>query len=482
MRLTWRERITLRAHEVPSWVVRFLRAGVFALALLPVTPRGAWANGRFPSASYLVVGPGASSSVLALRTTFGVLRSADAGRSWRWVCEESVEAVGMFDPSIALGRGGITTLALPSGLAVSEDGCSWARPAMTPARPVVDVTSDATGDVIIAAVGPSGTRDELLRSDDGGRSWRSTAMLPGYFIETVEVAPSSPARVYVSAFVPGPEAVLLRSEDGGATVREVTRDFTGGQSAWIAGVDPTNSDVLYVRSQRPGGVGTYLLRSEDGGRSFRRIAATDGAMRGFALSDDGATVWFGSSLSREGLQRSVRGGAFSHTADQPAVRCLRYHAGRLYVCADEAVDGYALGCSDDGGERFAPLLSLRAIESPAGCPSGTSVGDRCAALWSTQRVILRAIDAGPPPDRPHPSIDASDASDVSDASDGSDASVVADVTMDASFGDDVMALTPTPVRPPSCGCSARGDRGGRWWWMLAGLLWKRQRRHPPRPA
>lgn len=470
--------------------MRFLQAGVVALALFSGIPRDAWSNGRFPAASYLVVGPGASSSVLALRTTFGVLRSADAGRSWRWVCEESVEAVGMFDPSIALGRDGFTTLALPSGLAVSEDGCAWARPAMTPARPVVDVTNDATGDVLIAAVGPSGTRDELLRSEDGGRSWRSTATLPGYFIETVEVAPSSPARIYVSAFVPGPEPVLLRSDDGGATVRELTRDFTGGQSAWIAGVDPTNPDVLYVRSQRPGGVGTYLLRSMDGGRSFRRIAETDGAMRGFALSDDGATVWFGSSLSREGLQRSVRGGAFSRTADQPAVQCLRYHAGRLYVCADEAVDGYALGCSDDDGDSFAPLLSLRALETPASCPSGTPVGDRCAALWPTQRMILRAIDAGPPPDRPHPSLDVSDVRDARDADDARevadvidarDAAVVEDVAMDAPV-EDVRALTPPPVRQPSCGCSARGDRGGRWWWMLAVLFRRRQRRQPPRPA
>ncbi len=108
---------------------------MIALSAWTVAPREAAANGRFPAAGYLVVGPGAASSVLALRTTFGVLRSVDGARTWSWTCEESVDAVGMFDPSVSIGRGGVTVLALPSGLAVSADGCDWRRPEGTPAAP-----------------------------------------------------------------------------------------------------------------------------------------------------------------------------------------------------------------------------------------------------------------------------------------------------------------------------------------------------------
>ncbi len=252
------------------------------------------------------------------------------------------------------------------------------------------MTQDATGDVLVAGVGPSGTEDALLRSDDGGASWRAAATLPGYFLETVEVAPSDPSRVYATAFVTGPEPVFLRSDDGGATMRETTRSFAGAQSAWIAGVDPTRPDVVYVRGQRPGGAGTILSRSDDGGRSFRRLAETTGAMRGFALSDDGATVWFGSSDAREGLQRSVRGGPFARTREQPVVQCLRQHAGTLYVCADEAVDGYALGRSRDGGDTVTPLLSLRALTDPVTCPAGGGASSATAAPPSGRRSARRS--------------------------------------------------------------------------------------------
>lgn len=430
---------------------------MIALSAWTVAPREAAANGRFPAAGYLVVGPGAASSVLALRTTFGVLRSVDGARTWSWTCEESVDAVGMFDPSVSIGRGGVTVLALPSGLAVSADGCDWRRPEGTARRPVVDVTQDATGDVLVAGVGPSGTEDALLRSDDGGASWRAAATLPGYFLETVEVAPSDPSRVYATAFVTGPEPVFLRSDDGGATMRETTRSFAGAQSAWIAGVDPTRPDVVYVRGQRPGGAGTILSRSDDGGRSFRRLAETTGAMRGFALSDDGATVWFGSSDAREGLQRSVRGGPFARTREQPVVQCLRQHAGTLYVCADEAVDGYALGRSRDGGDTVTPLLSLRALTDPVTCPAGSVVGDRCAALWPAQRAALQRIDAGAPPARP-----------PHGAADGS----VANDAPAERAAPDGGGLPPPPAGPTGCGCAVPAGGAGRGWgrWLVAALI------------
>ena len=171
---------------------RFVKFVALLVAVaLGSAPFSTEANGRFPAASYVVVGPGPESSRIVLRTTFGLLMSSDAGRSWGWVCEEALDAVGTFDPSVSLGASGNVVLALQRGLAVSRDGCAWSSPPNTPVRPIVDVTHDATGRVVIAAVGPSGIHDALLRSDDGGSTWREARALQGYFLETVEVAPSA---------------------------------------------------------------------------------------------------------------------------------------------------------------------------------------------------------------------------------------------------------------------------------------------------
>jgi MYXO-CTERM domain-containing protein len=392
-------------------------------------------------------------------------------------------------------------------------------------RPIVDVANDATGHHLVTAIGPNGVDDTLVLSDDGGASWTLGARIPSFFTETVEMAPSDPSRLYIAGFIRGGIPVLLRSDDGGMTTREVARDmaFAGGQSAFISGVDPTNPDVVYLRSSI--GLGTLLLRSDDGGRSFREITRTDDQMVGFALSDDGSTVWVASNSRAEGIRRSVRGGPFTRVAATVTARCLRQHAGVLYVCADEAVDGFLLGSSIDGGDRIDALMSGRLLTGPSPtCNASTQVGMVCGPLWPTQRMPLTAIDAGPPPvlvprdaavidlgARTDTAIDAvsdvasegvrdvvSEAvSDVPDdlagdgasdvmseaasdvafdaASDGArdvmgdavlDTSAVADVPGDTTR--DAAVIEERATTPPSgCGCHARGDGEGGGWWALA---------------
>lgn len=64
--------------------VRVLLPGAVAAG----APSMARANGRFPAAQQVVLGPGARSDVITLRTTFGPLVSRDGGRGFRWYCEE----------------------------------------------------------------------------------------------------------------------------------------------------------------------------------------------------------------------------------------------------------------------------------------------------------------------------------------------------------------------------------------------------------
>ncbi len=369
-----------------------------ALLVTAGSPSRAEANGRFPSSNYFVAGPGPESRVLALRATFGVITSYDGGRSWSWVCEEALNAVGTFDASMSIGFDGTLVVGSPSGITVSRSECTWTAPRGDPMRPIVDVSNDATGRHLVTAIGPNGIDDTLMLSDDGGASWTAGARIPGFFTETVEIAPSDPSRIYVAGFIRGGIPVLLRSDDGGMTTSEVSRDaaFGGGTSAFVSGVDPTNPDVLYVRSGA--GFGTILLRSDNGGRTFRELARTADQMAGFALSDDGGTVWIASADRAEGIRRSVRGGPFTRIAPTVTARCLRQHAGVLYVCTDEVADGYLLGSSIDSGDHIDPLMSGRLLAGPSpACNATTQVGMVCGPLWPAQRVPLSSIDAGSPP-------------------------------------------------------------------------------------
>lgn len=334
---------------------------------------------------------------MVLRATFGLITSRDGGDSWAWVCEDAFGAVGTFDASVAIGASGRVVLTTPRGLSASDDGCSWRPPSGSVTRPFIDVSVDATGRHMVTVAGPSGVDDTILRSSDGGASWTRGATLPGLYAGTIEVAPSDPLRVYVGGFLGDGTAVLLRSDDGGATAHEIARGaaFLGGTSAYVSGVDPRDPDVLYVRATV--GLGALLLRSDDGGARFRELARSDGSMTGFALSDDGATLWIGSDDRRDSLRRSTRGAPFERLPASVTTRCLRQRDGVLYVCTDEAADGYLLACSTDGGEHLTPIVSARSLQGPpTSCAADSAVSTLCGPLWPSQRDALARIDGGAP--------------------------------------------------------------------------------------
>ena len=220
------------------------------------------------------------------------------------------------------------------------------------------------------------------------------ARLPGFYLETVEVAPSQPSTIYVSGYGAGGVARLYRSDDGGMHLNLVTGDFTDPavSGVFISGVDPTHPEVLYVRANLH--AGTRLIKSIDGGMSFTVLTSTAAPMLGFALSDDGQTVWAGSSDRTEGITRSVAGGAFTRVRANANVGCLRYHAGLLYVCGNEDTDGYSLAWSSDGGDTFCPLMSVRDVVGPVpSCAASTTVGSVCGAAWPAQAMLLHGLDA-----------------------------------------------------------------------------------------
>lgn len=423
------------------------------------------ANGRFPTAQMVQLSAGQRPARIVLRTTFGVLLGEDDGRRWSWMCEDAFGygRPDVWDPPVALGSPGPDGVPLllgtPGGLRRTTDACG------SSAVPEVgtDYTADlsATGDGrtvhwVGSFLDPStrGLVNRVRASDDGGRTFRTVYQgAPGVLFLTMEAAPSNPRRVYLTARAENPTRDLLyRSDDGAMTLTESPLDLQGGAEGWLSAVDPRDPDVVYVRSfaddplraRDPGA--TLLLRSSDGGARFTEIARTTGAMRGFALSGDGRTVWVGGP--DDGLLRSVDGGAFERVSGVQ-VQCLRWHAGALYVCGNHVVDGFNLARSDDGGRTMVPLVDFRRLGAPSGCAAGTAVRDVCAPSWPTVQSGFGSLpDAG--------------------------------AAMDSGTADSGMVAITEPG-----GCSVGARRGGGGWWAallaLAGFTARRNRRPWPSP-
>jgi photosystem II stability/assembly factor-like uncharacterized protein len=221
-----------------------------------------------------------------------------------------------------------------NGVYVTHDlGRTWQRllPALRPVGPI----SYASPDVAIGAVAPSGPdgRDggAILRSTDGGRSWKSWGRIrtSGAVWQLVRLSTRSVVAM-TSAWSDFGRLGLFRSDDGGRSWRALTAPKTGAEteasfvSLSFAGtdgflLDPDNGR-LFVTHDAGGGwqlVGRHpgftsilalgrervlaisraipdLYASEDGGKSWRRVTITTrgvGAAPSEMAASDARHIW-----------------------------------------------------------------------------------------------------------------------------------------------------------------------------------------------
>lgn len=356
--------------------------GLTALALTSTLASPALANGRFPAASQLVVAP-TDPAHLVLRTTFGVLQSMDGGQTWKWTCERVVGFSGVEDPAVGVTRDGLLA-GLYTGLSVSRDGgCSWGfATGPTADQYVIDVStdrSDPSRAVALTATGTAGGFHVVVaETTDGGGSWASAgpALDADLDAQTLDIAPSDPSRIYVSAFGKGGGGVMMRSDDGGATWARLAFDAEGYSGAFIAAVDPNDADRVYMRLN--GEPGDSLLVSSDGGASWSLAHTTEGAMLGFALSPSGDKLALGGP--QEGVWLADKADLKFYKVGDAHIKCLTWSDGGLYACGDEFTDGFTVGLSGDQGASFTPLYHLSNL-TPLACPEGSAMSSQCPAYW-----------------------------------------------------------------------------------------------------
>lgn len=375
------------------------------------SPSAAHANGRFPEANAVFFAPNDPGAVL-LRTTFGLISSRDRGKTWDWVCERGVGLAGVEDPMYAVTPDGTMIASTFQGLSISHDkACNWSFVGgALDSLVFIDLTSrpSTPGNVVAFASSYAGQddagliffRSTLFETKDEGKSFTA---LPATFAssllgETVDVTPSDPDRIYVSAVRdPGTTttAYMLTSTDHGKSFVEHPIPLVQGEhAAFIAAVDPLNADRVYVRTSSSVDMPTRLLVSDDAGATFRSVFTATGALLGFALSSDGKKVYVGGP--KDGLQvASTTDFAFAQKS-KVEVQCLKLADDGLWTCSSEK-SGFVLGLTKDEGATFDTKLHFCDIRGPLTCPAGTTTNTECSLggtgpmaspPWPTQRAVL----------------------------------------------------------------------------------------------
>jgi hypothetical protein len=348
----------------------------------------AHANGVFPSADQIVIDP-SDPSHLVVRTTYGILTTRAGGEPWDWICETAVGYSSGFHPSVGLTGDGTVIAGVPAGVAIAPgDTCAWGlAPGIPMDALVVDVSVDKLAPsraVAVTASGPAGP-SRLWNTEDNGATWTPAgAALPaGFNPLTVDVAPSDPMRVYVSAQV-STKGSLLVSSDGGATWQSFTVPATNAeQLPYIGAIDPADADRVYIRTDgAPGRLFVFDLAAV----TFTEIFLGAGLLRGFAISPDGQTVLVGGGS--DGIQRAPASTLAFEKISSVATRCLTWTSDGVYTCATEFSDGFTVGISKDEGATFEPLMHLPCVRGPLACGSDTTVGADCPSEWPAVAVQI----------------------------------------------------------------------------------------------
>lgn len=424
---------------------------------------GASANGRFPLAQQLVESP-SDPSALVLRATFGLVISRDAGKTWSWVCEQSVGYSGIEDPAIGVTQNGAIIAGIFDGLRRSDNGgCDFSFPdTKLEGRYAVDVTVDKTLPSQVYALtstGKGGGKFETMiwRSTDEAQAFTQLgSALPADFLGlTLDPAPTEPTRHYVSGLGALGAGVLYVSTDDGQTwIPKAVPGTDVQNSPFIGAVHPTDPLTVYVRVT--GTDTNRLLVTKDGGDTFQELFAGAGRMLGFALSPNGQEVTFGygdpkggASIDENtlGLWHALASDhVFSRVHIGP-VNCLTWTSSGLYVCGSQFEQGFELARISDPKlasvpPEFIELFDLKDITGPLPCASNSGTTTLCSGAWPALCELLgRCTDAG---------------------------------SSDAGTGD--AGSEPAKAGSEDCGCRQVGRRPGGWWMCSIPLMFFSRRR------
>ncbi|MBX7097773.1 MAG: hypothetical protein K1X89_08680 [Myxococcaceae bacterium] len=404
----------------------------------------AWAHGALPQTLEVSVRPGHPDE-LTVGTSFGLLVSRDRGASWSYLCEEAIGyGAGQIPTSVTLPSGTTFTGSI-FGLAQSKDQqCTWTA---VPAFADVGARGLAlTSAGLVASSGKFGVTNAVRVSADEGQTWQDTGQSSEVlFFTDVVAAPSQPSRVYGGAwwYEDGGTTFVLRSDTGGTgfTRTEVTTLVPVHGPLRILAVHPTKPDVVLLAVNDDPGNLSVLVRSGDGLSTFAVVQEEHQPFNSAAFSSDGALAF---AASFEHLYRSADEGRTFAALNAPKRNaCVGVAPGAYYACADNDLDGYVLGRGDPAAPGLTGVLRWKDIQGVLACPAGSSVAQKCGAVWPVVQASFPGFDGGLASDGGTPGTDGG---------------------------------TTPPVTPKGCGCGAPGPAGPVLAVLLAVLARRRSKK------
>jgi photosystem II stability/assembly factor-like uncharacterized protein len=260
-----------------------------------------------------------------------IFRTADGGRSWERVRDTPgtyFRAIGMLDARTGFA-GNIGTDYFPgvtdtNPLYRTRDGGTVWEPVDDPvvramrgvcAIDILDEPFIHAGQLsrrtVMHVAGRVGGPAQLVRSTDGGETWRSLALPPetGMVLD-VKFLDSQRGIVFSStdASVERSNALILRTEDGGASWTTAYRSTRPFELVWKGNFPTADVGFATIQSYDPASTRRYVVRTTDGGRSWTELPLADDAeLRPFGIGFlDAAHGWVGTS--KGGLE-TLDGGA-----------------------------------------------------------------------------------------------------------------------------------------------------------------------------
>jgi MYXO-CTERM domain-containing protein len=383
------------------------------------------ANGAFPD-SLNILTPTSLPEDIFLATNFGLVTSIDGGQTWTYACEQPT--TNNFATLYQIGPPPTNRIfaTSPNGFIYTDDqSCSWsigggAIHGVTVSDLFPDPT-DANRVLAVVAISADGgaITYQILQSSDGGATFAVTPLYTaasGDVISGVEISRSSPTTIYLtltSGTTHAPKIAQSINNGGSWQLHDLTSHLPPGTDfIRLIEVDPTNPQKVFLRIRSPGDGGTMegvAVTTDGGSTASTPLSFPGGILSAYTRMASGTIVLGGVVGTTNVAYTSADDGATFQPVNtaQPGFRALSSRGSTLFVVADNAADGYAIGTSTDIGQTWTPLMAYEDIQAITTCLKTTCQPDCLmragAGQWSSDMCAANATplpvdggaDAGP---------------------------------------------------------------------------------------